>query len=92
MEKASVSRIFIEYKDGSYDTIEPIQEDPTLFLYGLERNNASGDRIIDGAHTNAAIAALLFVTAINAKHIDYNLSDPQIFKLLKYWNDNIRQN
>lgn len=85
MKKATVSRIFIEYRDGSYDTIEPVQEDPDLFLYGLERNNASGDSTFNGSYTNWAIACLLFITAIKNQHTENRAYDSIIGPLMEGW-------
>lgn len=83
---ASVLRISIEYSDGSYDIIKPIQEDPIL-ISSLERNNAGGECNYSKAHTNGAIASLLFMTAITNQRTEYKAYDPRVGTLLRSWKD-----
>jgi hypothetical protein len=87
MAKVKISRIRIDYSDGTYDNIAPIQEDPIL-LYSLERNNTIENVSANGAYTHLAIAALLFLTAVSNEYINYKGYDPQVIKLLKCWSEN----
>lgn len=84
MEISKISSIHIDYSDGSYDIIKPIQEDPIL-ISSLERTNADGDRIINRAHTNGAIAALLFMTVFSNQRTEYFSHDPKVGALLNAW-------
>ncbi len=91
MATASISRIRIDYSDGSYDSITPLEAD-NMILFGLERNTTADKTGSNGAYTNAAIAAFLFYTAISNQNIDYKGNEPEVIKLLMYWSKNIQQN
>lgn len=84
MAKTKILRIRIDYTDGSYDSIKPLQEDPIL-LYGLERNGTTEKKSSDGAYTHGAIAALLFITIIFNQYTEYKVLDPNIVRILKCW-------
>jgi hypothetical protein len=80
---ARVTRIHVEYDDGSRDTAELGQVSP-IALYGLTRQRP--DSVAPrGAYTNGAIAALLFKTAITTFWTDYAAPDREIAGLLRYW-------
>lgn len=82
MSTSPISCIHIDYTDGSYDIIKPIQEDP-ISISSLERRNADSDSIYSSAHTNGAIAALLFMTAFFNQRTEYFSHDPKVGVLLK---------
>lgn len=84
MANTKILRIRIDYTDGSYDSITPIQEDPML-LYGLERNGTAEKDSSNGAYTHGAIAALLFITVIFNQYKEYKVLDPNIVKILNCW-------
>ena len=91
MSTSSISSIQIDYADGSYDIIKPIQEDPIL-ISSLERTNADGDSIYNRFHTNGAIAALLFMTAFSNRRTEYFSHDPKVGALLNAWKADTEEN
>ena len=80
----SVSRIRVEYADGSFDTISLIQGGD-FPLYSLDRKRAGAESVSLGAHTSGAIAALLFMTAVSNQHTEYSSRDPKVAVLLRSW-------
>ncbi len=83
MKQPTVTRIRVDYDDGSYDTIELLQRGK-LPLFGLARNGPDLESP-SGAYTTGAIAALLFCTAIKAERTEYSPADKQIAGLLRHW-------
>jgi hypothetical protein len=81
--RARVTRIRIEYDDGSCDTADLTQVSPSA-LYGFTRKRKD---TLDprGAYTAGAIAALLFKTAITTLWTDYDAPDHEIAGLLRCW-------
>ena len=80
---ARVTRIHVEYDDGSYDTAELRQVSPHG-LYSFTRKRQ--DSVVPpGAYTSGAIAALLFKTAITTSWTDYAAPDRDFTGLLRYW-------
>lgn len=84
MATAKISRIRIDYSDGSYDSIKLIQ-DGDFPLYSLDRNKARMESVSLGAHTAGAIAALMFMTAITYQQTEYFSHDPKVGALLNAW-------
>jgi hypothetical protein len=82
-QDAQVIRIRVEYDDGSWDVIKPIQQGE-LPLYGLERARPDSSTPV-GAYTTAGIAALLFSTAITVKWTEYSSKDAKMAKLIRCW-------
>jgi hypothetical protein len=80
---ARVTRIQVEYDDGSCDTAELGQVSP-IVLYGLTRKRP--DSVSPrGAYTHGAIAALLFKTVVTTQWTDYASADREMTGLLRYW-------
>ena len=79
----AVTRIRVEYDDGSCDTIEAIQRGD-FPLYGLTRNRPDLERP-RGAYTTAAIAAFLFSTAFSNKWTEYSAADKKLRGLIRHW-------
>ena len=83
MSPPAVTRIRVEYDDGSCDTIELLQQGD-LPLYGLTRKRPDSETP-RGAYTTAAIAALLFSTAFTTKWMEYSARDTKLAGLIRYW-------
>jgi hypothetical protein len=82
---ARVTRIRVEYDDGSCDTAELGQVSP-IAIYGFTRKRP--DSVTPrGAYTNGAIAALLFKTAITTFWTEYAAPDREIVALQRCWLD-----
>ena len=78
-----ITRIRIEYADGSMDEIEALPDSNTeIPLYGWTRTRPNFQRPA-GAYTAHAIAALLFKTALSRQLTEYDISDPKIRDLLR---------
>ncbi len=75
-----VSRIRVDYEDGSFDVIENLPQDETAF-YNLCRKRPLHGAFRLGIHTAGAIGAILFLTALHGKRRDYSLADPELQKL-----------
>src|SRR5438045_6297965 len=73
MSSPAVTRIRVEYDDGSCDSIELLQRGD-FPLYGLTRKRRDSESPL-GAYTTAAIAALLFGTAFTTKWTEYSAQD-----------------
>ena len=91
MATAKISRIRIDYSDGSYDSIKLIQEGD-FPLYSLDRNKARMESVSLGAHTAGAIAALMFMTAISYQQTEYIAHDPKVGALITAWRKVIEEN
>jgi len=91
MSTSPISSIHIDYADGSYDIIKPIQNDPIL-ISSLERRNANGDIIYNRFHTNGAIASLLFMTEFSNERTEYFSNDPKVGALLTAWRTATEEN
>ena len=76
MSLPAVTRIRVEYDDGSCDSIELLQRGD-LPLYGLTRKRPDSEPP-RGAYTTAAIAVLLFGTAFTAKWTEYSAQPAQM--------------
>ena len=83
MNSPAVTRIRVEYDDGSCDSIELLQRGD-LPLYGLTRKRPDSEPP-RGAYTSAAIAALLFGTAFTTKRTEYSAQDPKLGGLIRCW-------
>jgi len=81
MSEPRVTRIHVEYEDGSIDDIEHLPQDETAF-YDLRRKRPDSRKRGLGLHTSGAIAAILFVTAFYGRRREYSVGDPEIYKLL----------
>ncbi|MBI5396693.1 MAG: hypothetical protein HZA91_15475 [Verrucomicrobia bacterium] len=73
----------MDYDDGSFDIIRLIQSDD-FPLYSLTRKRPDS-KLPGGAYTTAAIAALLFSTAMTTKWTAYSLRDKKIATLIYCW-------
>ena len=80
---AQVTQIRVEYDDGSWDVIKPIQQGE-FPLYGLERKRPDSSPPV-GAYTTAGIAAFLFSTTITVKWTEYSSRDAKMTKLIRCW-------
>ena len=76
-----VTRIHVEYEDGSFDNMELLPGDD-LPLYDLRRKQGGSRKRNLGAHTGGAVAALLFLTASSSFRREYSAMDPDVVKLL----------
>jgi hypothetical protein len=79
--KPHVSRIHVEYDDGSSDFIELIQRGD-FPLYRLTRKP---DSQAHGAYTAGGIAALLFGTTISTKWTEYSSQNKKMAALIRSW-------
>lgn len=84
MTSSSVSRIHIEYSDGSYDNIRLLQNGKYP-IYDLNRQKENDAMTSLGAHSSGAIAALLFITAISNERTEYSPVDPMVGALINTW-------
>lgn len=82
MSEPKITRIHVEYEDGSSDDIEHLSHEETAF-YGLTRKRPDAGKHNLGLHSSGAIAALLFVTALHGRRREYSCVDPEIVKQLK---------
>ena len=80
-----VARIRVDYEDGSFDDVQ-VFPDSTFPLYSLRRRQPDSDTT--GAHTNAAVAALLFFTAMKFQRTEYSIEDPKTLELLRFCKTN----
>jgi hypothetical protein len=71
LSQPMVTRIHLDYEDGSSDDIELLQPGDNP-IYDLRRKRAGSERAL-GAHTGGAIAAILFHTATTTERIEYSL-------------------
>jgi hypothetical protein len=83
MSLPAVTRIRVEYDDGSCDSIELLQREG-FPLYGLTRKRPDSETP-RGAYTGGAIAGLLFSTAFTAKWTEYSARDQKVENLIRYW-------
>ena len=83
MSHPAVTRIRVEYNDGSCDTIELLQRGD-FPLYGLIRKRPDSEQP-RSAYTTAAIAALLFSTAFATRWTDYSATDKKLRGLIRHW-------
>jgi hypothetical protein len=83
MNSPAVTRILVEYDDGSCDRIELLQRGE-FPLYGLTRKRPDSETP-RGAYTTAAIAALLFGTAFTTKWTEYSTRDTKLMRLIRCW-------
>ena len=82
MSEPRVTRIHVEYEDGSFDDIESLPQDGTPF-YDLRRKRPDSRKRGLGLHTGGAVAAILFMTAFYGQRREYSAFDLEICKLLK---------
>lgn len=80
----SVTRVRVEYDDGSCDIITPLQKS-NLSLYGLARKTTESAEEPPKAYTASAIAALLFSTAFTVERKEYSPHDKKLAGLVAYW-------
>lgn len=73
----SVTRIHLDYEDGSADEITLLQHGE-LPVYDLRRKRSGAEMRSLGAHTFGAIAAILFHTVTTTERIEYSLGDPKL--------------
>ena len=83
MNASPVSRILVQYEDGSFDEIKPLQRGDAP-LYSLRRQQP-GAQASPGAFTPAAIAALLFKTAMTSGWTAYSSKDKKMAALVGHW-------
>lgn len=82
MSEPRVTRIRVEYEDGSFDNIDHLPQDETAF-YDLRRERPVSYEGRLGLHTGGAIASILFLTALHGRRREYSVTDPEIQKLCK---------
>jgi len=79
----AITRIHIEYADGSVDEIEALPEHNTnIPLYGWRRTRPASEGR-PGAYSTPAIAAFLFQTALARQLTEYDLTDPRTRALIR---------
>lgn len=83
MSSPAVSRISVEYVDGSCDTIDLLYGGE-LPLYSFTRRRSNFEPT-GGAYTTSAIAALLSRTAYTTKWTEYSAQDPNMVGLIRSW-------
>jgi len=82
MTDAKVTRVRVEYEDGSEDELRLIQEGE-LTIYGLERfdpEGASGGR---AAYSGGGMAGLLYITLITGIRTEYSSRDLRVAELAR---------
>lgn len=84
-----VSKITVEYSDGSFDTMKLLQ-DGDLTLYGLDRISDNRPVFPAGAYTSGEIAGLLYVTATTTLFTEYNVLDKRFYDLLQAWRESFK--
>ena len=84
MKQPPVTFIHLEYADGSFDDIKLLQSG-VFPLFNLRRKCPSGEVCDLGAHTAAAIAAILFRTSVNTERTEYPFDDPKLVAALRQW-------
>lgn len=84
MSQPSVTRIHVEYADGSYDDIRSLRNCP---LYGLDRKRADADVKKLGAYSAGAIAMILFRSVVTKQRTEYPIKDPKLIAILRQWYD-----
>jgi hypothetical protein len=77
----TVTRIRVDYDDGSSDDIGLLQGGE-LPVYDLRRAIPGIEMRSLGAHSHGAIAAILFHAVTTTQRIEYSLGDPTIRALL----------
>jgi hypothetical protein len=82
MSEPKITRIHVDYEDGSSDDIQHLSHDESSH-YGLFRNRPDTEERNLGLHSSGAIAALLFVTALHGRRREYSSFDREIVKLLR---------
>lgn len=91
MATSSVSHITIEYSDGSYDNIIPLQNGESP-VFSLDRKIESDKMVSLGAHSAGAIAALLYITAMSNQRTKYSPVDPRVGSLYHSWIEVTKKN
>jgi hypothetical protein len=81
-----VTRIYVEYADGSSDDIRLLQRGACP-LFGLRRKRPDTEISDLGAHTAGAVAAILFRTAVTTERTEYPFDDPKLVAVLRQWFD-----
>ena len=84
MNQPPVTRINLEYADGSIDNITLLQRGDCP-LFRLERKQPETEKRNLGAYTAGAIAGLLFRTAANTERIEQPFDDPKLTAVLRVW-------
>jgi hypothetical protein len=79
-----VTRIHIEYADGSSDDITLLQRGECP-LFDLRRKRPETEMRSLGAHSAGAIAAILFRTAATTERTEYPFHDPKLLAVLRQW-------
>ena len=82
MTEPRVTRIRIEYDDGSHDDVEQRPQDGIPF-YDFHRSKTPRHEGADGLHTAGDIASILFLTALHGIRREYSITDPELQKLCK---------
>lgn len=77
----TVTRIHVDYEDGSSDEIRLLQGGE-MPVYDLSRKSPGDEMHELGAHSHGAIAAILFHTVTTTQRIEYSLGEPRIRALL----------
>lgn len=85
-----VSKISVEYSDGSSDTIKLLQ-DGDLTIYALDRNRVGIQNRISGGYTNAEIAGILFISVMTTNYTDYSVADKRIYSLIEAWREILKK-
>jgi len=78
--RPAVSKIRIEYADGSHDDMELLDE--RQVLYSWDRKTASGKKGGGGLYTANRISALLFKTTLEGRLVSDQLITKKQAKLL----------
>jgi hypothetical protein len=89
MSEPRVTRIHVEYDDGSFDDIGHLpqqdghlpQQEPPFYSLGRKRPHSHKRDL--GAHTSGAIAGILYVTAFYGRRHEYSVGDPDVSKLFE---------
>lgn len=84
-----VSKISVEYSDGSSDTIKLLQ-DGDLTIYTLDRNRVGIQNCISGGYTNAEIAGILFISVMTTNYTEYSVADKRIHSLIEAWRESFK--
>ena len=82
METPRVTRIHVEYEDGSSDEMELLPEND-LPLYDLRSRGPVQRRVRQGVFTHYAVAALVFQTAFERRWQGYQALDPKWIELMQ---------
>ncbi len=84
-----VSKITVEYSDGSFDTMKLLQ-DGDLTLYSLARNSNNRSVFTTGAYTAAEVAGLLYITISTTLFTEYSELDKRIYDLGQSWRESFK--